>query len=269
MDLGITGKRALITGSTSGIGAATARMLAAEGVAVIINGRNAQRAELVRADIVAAGGKAAVALGDLATDDGADAVMAAALQAFGGIDILVNNLGQFEPFAPVWTDATPAQWAATYEANVIAAVRTIRASVEGMKAAGWGRIINIASGAYTEPPPEFPTYGPSKAALVNLSVGLAKALADTGITVNTISPGSVLTEALKENLPIMGKASGWEETDIDALERRFARQWRSLVGRAGRVEEIAALICFVASAHASYITGTNYRVDGGAHATLN
>ncbi len=269
MDLGITGKRALITGSTSGIGAATARMLAAEGVAVIINGRNAQRAELVRADIVAAGGKAAVALGDLATDDGADAVMAAALQAFGGIDILVNNLGQFEPFAPVWTDATPAQWAATYEANVIAAVRTIRASVEGMKAAGWGRIINIASGAYTEPPPEFPTYGPSKAALVNLSVGLAKALADTGITVNTISPGSVLTEALKENLPIMGKASGWEETDIDALERRFARQWRSLVSRAGRVEEIAALICFVASAHASYITGTNYRVDGGAHATLN
>jgi 3-oxoacyl-[acyl-carrier protein] reductase len=269
MDLGIAGKRALITGSTSGIGAATARMLAAEGVAVVINGRNAQRAEAVRADIVAAGGMVAVALGDLATDEGAETVMAAALGAFGGIDILVNNLGQYEPFAPVWTDATPLQWAATYEANVIAAVRTIRASVEGMKAAGWGRIINIASGAYTEPPPEFPTYGPSKAALVNLSVGLAKALADTGITVNTISPGSVLTEALKANLPIMAKSSGWEETDIDALERRFARQWRSLVSRAGRVEEIAAVICFVASKHASYITGTNYRVDGGAHATLN
>jgi 3-oxoacyl-[acyl-carrier protein] reductase len=269
MDLGITGKRALITGSTSGIGAATARMLAAEGVAVIINGRNADRAEAVRADIVAAGGAAAVALGDLATDDGAATAMAAALGAFGGIDILVNNLGQYEPFAPVWTDATPAQWAATYEANVIAAVRTIQASVEGMKAAGWGRIINIASGAYTEPPPEFPTYGPSKAALVNLSVGLAKALADTGITVNTISPGSVLTEALKTNLPIMGKANGWDETDLGELERRFARQWRSLVSRAGRVEEIAALICFVASAHASYITGTNYRIDGGAHATLN
>src|SRR3546814_6433637 len=113
--------------------------------------------------------------------------MKAAIEAFGGIDILVNNLGQYEPFAPVWTDATPEQWAATYESNVIAAVRTIRASIEGMKQAGWGRIINIASGAYTEPPPEFPTYGPSKAALVNLSVGLAKSLANTGITVNTRS----------------------------------------------------------------------------------
>ena len=139
----------------------------------------------------------------------------------------------------------------------------------GMKAAGWGRIINIASGAYSEPPPEFPTYGPSKAALVNLSVGLAKSLADTGITVNTVSPGNVLTEALRSNLPIIGKANGWEETDIDALERRFARQWRSLVSRTGRVEEIAAVICFEASAHASYITGTNYRDDGGSHATLN
>jgi NAD(P)-dependent dehydrogenase (short-subunit alcohol dehydrogenase family) len=269
MDLGIKGKRALITGSTSGIGAATARMLAAEGVRVIINGRNAERAEVVRNEIVSSGGTAVIALGDLSSDAGAETVTQAALKAFGGIDILINNLGQYEPFVPVWTDATPAQWSATYEANVIAAVRTIRASLDGMKSAGWGRIINIASGAYTDPPPEFPTYGPSKAALVNLSVGLAKSLADTGITVNTISPGNVLTEALKSNLPMIGQANGWEETDIDGLERRFAKQWRSLVSRTGRVEEIAAVICFVASAHASYITGTNYRVDGGSHASLN
>lgn len=269
MDLGIDGKRALVTGSTSGIGSATAKMLAAEGVRVVINGRSAERANAVRAEIEAGGGVAAVALGDLSSNEGADAAMKAALDAFGGIDILINNLGQFEPFAPVWTDATPEQWAATYESNVIAAVRTIRATVEGMKAAGWGRIINIASGAYTEPPPEFPTYGPSKAAVVNMSVGLAKALVNTGVTVNTISPGNVLTEALKSNLPQIGRANGWPETDIASLERRFAQQWRSLVGRTGRVEEVAALICFMASAHSSYITGTNYRIDGGSHATLN
>ena len=269
MDLGIQGKRVFVTGSTAGIGAATARMFAAEGARVIINGRNAERAETVRAEIIAAGGTAAIALGDLSNDESANAVMIAALAAFDGIDILVNNLGHFEPYAPVWTDATPAQFAITYEANLIAAVRTIHASLPGMKAAGWGRIINIASGAYTDPPPEFPTYGPSKAALVNLSVGLAKALADTGITVNTISPGNVLTDTLKSNLPIIGKTNGWEETDIDGLERRFAKQWRSLVSRTGRVEEIASLICFVASQQASYITGTNYRVDGGSHATLN
>lgn len=269
MDLGIEGKRALVTGSTSGIGAATAKMLASEGVRVVINGRDAARAEAVRAEIEGKGGRAAIALGDLSNDQSADKVMQAALSAFDGIDILVNNLGHYEPFAPAWTDATPAQWAETYQSNVIAAVRTVRACVEGMKAAGWGRIINIASGAYTEPPPDFPTYGPSKAALVNLSVGLAKALANTGITVNTISPGNVLTEALKGYLPAIGEANGWEEKDLDGLEQRFARQWRSLVNRTGRVEEIAALICFVASVHSSYITGTNYRIDGGSHATLN
>lgn len=269
MDLGIKNKRAFVTGSTSGIGAATVKMLAAEGARVVINGRNAERAEAVKAEIEAKGGIAAIALGDLSSDEGAKPVMEAAVAAFDGIDILVNNLGQYEPFAPVWQDASPAAWAATYESNVIAAVRTIQACVEGMKASGWGRIINIASGAYSEPPPEFPTYGPSKAALVNMSVGLAKALADTGITVNTVSPGNVLTEALKHHLPIMAEAGGWPEKDLDGQERHFAKQWRSLVSRTGRVDEIAAVICFMASTHASYITGTNYRVDGGSHATLN
>ena len=269
MDLGIQGKRAMITGSTSGIGAATAKMLAAEGVKVIVNGRNAERADAVCAQIAAAGGEAKPAIGDLSRDDTAATAMTAAMDAFGGIDILVNNLGQYDPFVQNWTDATPEEFAATYEANVIAAVRTIRATLAGMKEAGWGRIINIASGAYSDPPPEFPTYGPSKAALVNMTVGLAKSLSDTGVTVNTISPGNVLTEALESNLPRIGEANGWPETDIETLEKRFAQQWHSLVGRTGRVDEIAALICFMASAHSAYITGTNYRIDGGSHATLN
>jgi 3-oxoacyl-[acyl-carrier protein] reductase len=270
MDLGLQGKRALVTGSTSGIGAATARLLAGEGVSVVVHGRNAERAAAVQKDIERAGGRAAIALGDLRTDSGAEAAMTATLEAFGGIDILVNNLGHFEPFAAVWTDATPAEWATTYEANVIAAVRAIRAILPGMKERGWGRIINIASGAYTQPPPEFPTYGPSKAALVNLSVGLARSLPNTGITVNTISPGNVLTEAMQSYLPKMGAAEKWPETDVLELERRFvAEKWPSPAGRMGRVEEIAALIAFLASKHSAYITGTNYRIDGGAHATLN
>jgi 3-oxoacyl-[acyl-carrier protein] reductase len=270
VDLGLQGKRALVTGSTSGIGAAAAKMLAAEGASVVIHGRSAERAAAVKADIERAGGRAAVALGDLRSDTGAEAAMKSTLDAFGGIDILVNNLGHFEPYAAVWTDATPADWANTYEANVIAAVRSIRALLPGMKERGWGRIINIASGAYTQPPPDFPTYGPSKAALVNLSVGLARALPNSGITVNTISPGNVLTEAMQSFLPKIGAAEKWQETDVFELERRFvAQKWPSPTGRMGRVEEIAALIAFLASKHSAYITGTNYRIDGGAHATLN
>lgn len=270
MNLGIRGKRALVTGSTSGIGKATAQFLAEEGVHVVVHGRDEDRAERVRAAIAAEGGTAAIALGDLCIDEEADRAMKATLDAFGGIDILVNNLGHYEPFAAIWTDATPAEWAATYQANVIAAVRTVRAILPGMKDRGWGRIINIASGAYTQPPPEFPTYGPSKAALVNLSVSLARAVPSSGITVNTVSPGNTLTETMQTYLPKMGAAEGWPETDLVDIERRFVRdKWPSPAGRMGRVEEVAALIAFIASDHAAYITGTNHRIDGGAHATLN
>jgi NAD(P)-dependent dehydrogenase (short-subunit alcohol dehydrogenase family) len=270
MDLGLQGKRALVTASTGGIGAATVKMLAAEGAAVIIHGRNVERAEAVKAEIEAAGGKAALALGNLLSDETAPEVLDPALQAFGGIDILVNNLGHYEPLATEWTAATPADFAYTYQVNVIAAVRAIHAALPGMKEREWGRIINIASGAYTQPPPEFPTYGPAKAALVNLSVGLARALPLTGVTVNTVSPGNTLTETMLSNLPRIGEANGWPETDVFEIEKRFVReQWPSPAGRMGRVEEIAALICFLASGHAAYITGTNYRIDGGAHATLN
>jgi NAD(P)-dependent dehydrogenase (short-subunit alcohol dehydrogenase family) len=270
MDFGLKGKRALVTGSTSGIGAATAKMLAAEGATVVVHGRNEKRAEVVRAEIEAAGGKALGVLGDLRSDHEAEVAMRQILDALGGIDVLVNNMGHFEPFAPNWLEASTADWASTYEANVIACVRTAKALLPGMKERGWGRIINIASGAYTQPPPDFPTYGPSKAALVNLSVGLARALPNTGITVNTVSPGNTLTEAMKSHLRPIAAAEGWPETDLVAIERRFVKEkWPSPTGRMGRPEEIAALIVFLASEQAAFITGTNYRIDGGAHATLN
>jgi NAD(P)-dependent dehydrogenase (short-subunit alcohol dehydrogenase family) len=270
MDLGLRDKVALITGSTSGIGAATAKLFAREGASVIIHGRDRERAEAVKHGIEEAGGKAAIALGDLRSDAEAERAMAEALGAFGRIDILVNNMGHHQPYDPNWIDATTAEWAITYEANVIACVRTIKAALPGMKARGWGRVINIASGAYTQPPPEFPTYGPSKAAVVNLSVSLARAVPGTGITVNTVSPGNTLTESMQSNLLPIALAEGWPERDLGEIERRFVREkWPGPAGRMGRVEEVAALIAFLASDHAAFITGTNYRIDGGAHATLN
>lgn len=270
MDLKLTGKRALVTGSTNGIGAATAKMLALEGASVVIHGRDKDRARQVKTEIETAGGEAIVALGDLQSDEQADRVCEAVNDALGGVDILVNNMGHHQPFAPNWLDATSAEWATTYNANVIASVRTVKAFMPGMKDRGWGRIINLSSGAYTQPPPEFPTYGPAKAAVVNLSVALARALPSTGITVNTVSPGNTLTEAMKSNLVPIGAAAGWPETDLEDIERRFVREkWPSPAGRMGRVDEVAALICFLASEYAAYITGANFRIDGGAHAAFN
>jgi 3-oxoacyl-[acyl-carrier protein] reductase len=270
MDLKLTGKRALVTGSTNGIGAATAKMMAQEGASVVVHGRNRDRATLVKSQIEHAGGQAIVVLGDLQSDTESERVRDAVMEALGGIDVLVNNMGHHQPFAPNWLDASSAEWATTYNANVIASVRTIKAFMPGMKERGWGRIINLSSGAYTQPPPEFPTYGPAKAAVVNLSVSLARGLPNTGITVNTVSPGNTLTEAMKGNLPAIGQSEGWPETDLEDIERRFVREkWPSPAGRMGRVEEIAAMICFLASDYAAYISGANFRIDGGAHAAFN
>lgn len=265
MDLGIAGRRALVTGSTSGIGAAIARRLASEGAHVAVHGRSGERAEAVAADINQAGGKAIVALGDLGTDEGAAAIVARITQTLGGIDILVNNLGDAAPQSDNWLAVSAGDWAQTYNVNVLSCVRTVQAFVPGMKAARWGRVINIASGAYATPPPDFPAYGPAKAALVNLGVSLSKFLSCTGVTVNTISPGLVMTEAMRTHLPSMGKSRGWPETEIPDLEARFVNEmWPNLIGRTGRPEEIAALAAYLASDLSGYTNGANFRVDGGA-----
>ncbi|MGI4792737.1 MAG: SDR family NAD(P)-dependent oxidoreductase [Janthinobacterium lividum] len=254
-----------MTGSTSGIGAATARRLAAEGARVVVHGRSADRAHDVAADIRAAGGDAIVVLGDLGSDAGAALIVREIEASFGGIDILVNNLGDAGAQKDDWFSVDPDGWAEAYNVNVLSCVRTVRAFVPGMKAAGWGRVVNIASGAYATPPPDFPAYGPAKAALVNLGVSLSKSLSCTGITVNTVSPGLVLTDAMRTILPQIGRSRGWEETDLAGLETRFVRDmWPNLIGRTGRPEEIAALIAYVASDLAGYTNGANFRIDGGA-----
>ena len=144
MDLGLTGKRALVTGSNSGIGAAIATMLAAEGCAVIVHGRNSARTMAIAHEIGAAG----IALGDLATDAGADAVVDAA----GNIDILVNNAGGAAgTSAMAWTTVDEHSWVETYQMNTVAAARMIRRLLPGMQARGWGRIINIVSAAASQP----------------------------------------------------------------------------------------------------------------------
>ena len=263
MDLGLAGKRALVTGSSSGIGAGIARLLAAEGCAVIVHGRDAAKAQAV-ADVIGAAG---VAIGDLATNEGADAVAAAA----GDIAILVNNAGgAVGTSAMHWTQVDEAGWEGTYQLNAIAAARMVRRLLPAMQASGWGRIINIASAAATQPIPLGPDYGAAKAAMLNMTVSLAKALGPCGVTANSVSPGMILTPAVEAWLGRLKQTMGWGDISLEEAETRAARELTPVpVGRIGRVEEIAHAVCMIASPAAGYMTGANVRVDGGQVQSMN
>ena len=266
MDLVLRGKRALVTGSSSGIGAAIARILAAEGASVAVHGRNRERCEAVAAQIRGDGGTAVVVTGDLAAEAGAAAVAEGALAGLGGVDILVNNAGGNDAGAagnPDWFAVAPEDWVHTYRQNTVAAVRLILSLVQDMKQRGWGRIIQIASASAIQPIPSVPNYQAAKAAMLNLSASLARTLAHTGITVNTISPGMIRTTAVEQWLGSVAQQMKWDG-GWDAIEQRFTREMMPLcVSRIGRGEDIGSAVAFLASPLAGYITGANLRVDGG------
>lgn len=260
MDLHLTGKRALVTGSSSGLGEAIATRLAAEGAEVVVHGRDVARTEKVAAAIRGQGGRAAVAVGDLSTDEGAAAVAAAVL-ADGPIDILVNNAGAYEHLS--WTDATPEDWRTTYETNVISGVRMIRHLVPRMRERRWGRVITIGGGLATQPMQSHPQYNATLAARHNLAVSLARELAGTGVTSNVVAPGAILVESVKDLLTGIAPARGWGET-WEEIERGAVRDLiPNDTGRFGKPEEIAAAVAYLCGTPADYVSGANLRVDGG------
>jgi NAD(P)-dependent dehydrogenase (short-subunit alcohol dehydrogenase family) len=237
------------------------KQLAAEGVAVVVHGRDESRASAVAETIRAAGGKAEVALGDLTTDAGADAVAAVAL-ASEPIDILVNNAGFIGYLS--WTEATAADWAQIYNTNVISAVRMIQRLVPQMREQHWGRVIQIGGGLSQQPIATMPHYNASLAARHNLAVSLARELKDTGVTSNVVSPGAILaSEAARAQLSHMAQAHGWGETWEEIEHNVTQNMAPNDVGRLGRPEEIAAAVAYLASPIADYVSGATIRVDGG------
>ncbi len=268
MDLDLTTKSALVTGSSAGIGAAIARTLAREGARVIVHGRDASRVQAIAGEIRKAGAEAVGVTGDLATNQGAAQVVTEATASFGGIDILVNNAGSYA--AASWFETSPKSWRGFYEADVLSAVRLIQAIAPRMRERGWGRIINIATGMATSPQPTMPDYAAAKAALINATLSLAKALAGTGITVNAISPGLIATDGVERVLRETAQTSGWG-ADWNVIQKRWITEvlHSDLVPRLGTVNEVADLVAFVASPRASYIHGANLRVDGGLVPSIN
>src|SRR6185503_12405002 len=251
MDLRLTGKRALVTGSSSGIGEGIAKTLAREGAAIVVQGRNEKAAKRVQHEIDAEGGKAIVAIGDLSTDEGAKRVAETALTEFGAIDILVNNAGAYEVRG--WTDTTPTQWLDVFNQNVVSMVRMIRLLVPQMKPLGWGRIIQISSVVGVQPMATLPDYNVTKAAAINMTVSLSKELANTGITVNTVTPGPIMTAGWIDWARGMAKARGWGEQMTDIEAHVVKEILPTAVGRVGRIDDIATLVAFVASPLAGFI----------------
>jgi len=280
MDLALGGKAALVTGSNSGIGTGIAKTLAAEGVRVAIHGRDIGRCNQVVSEIVAAGGEAFAVAGDTATEAGSAAVADAVLGQLGGVDILVNNAGgraashrtdgQAGAMNSAWLDTPWSDWLWTYEVNVGSAVRLIQRLVPGMKERGWGRVINIASAAATQTEPDLAEYQAVKAAMVNISSSLARTLAHTGITVNTVSPGAILTPAVTKTFTDIARHMGWNADDWDEIERRFTTELIPIsADHFGKPEDIGRMVALIASPLSSYMTGANYRVDGGQCRSVN
>jgi 3-oxoacyl-[acyl-carrier protein] reductase len=265
MALELKGKRALVTGSSSGIGEAIAKRLAAEGASLVVHGRNAERAERVAAAIRSAGGEAQVAIGDLMRDDQAAAVADAAMAALGGIDILVNNAGGESSGGgrATFFESTPAEWLAAYNGNVVGAIRLIQRFAPGMKAAGWGRIIQISSLVSHRPNLVIPDYAAAKAALNNMTVGLSLALAGTGVTVNSISPGVILTAGVEGWFRKLSEQFGWGTEWPEIEKRAIAALAPNHIGRAGRPEDVAHAVMYLASPAGGFVTGTDMMVSGG------
>jgi 3-oxoacyl-[acyl-carrier protein] reductase len=266
MDLRLAGKRALVTGSSAGLGEAIAKFLAAEGAVVVVHGRNVGRIYAVAEAIHAAGGRAEIAIGDLSTDGGAETVVLAA-QAGGDIDILVNNAGSYHRLT--WMQATPDRWIETYQSNVVSSVRMIHRLVPRMKERRWGRVIQIGGGLAIQPIPMQPDYEASLAARHNLAVSLARELKDTGVTSNVVAPGAIRVPSVEELLVGIAPRFGWG-TRWEDIERGCVRDMvPNDVGRLGRPEEVAAAVAYLASCHADYVSGAVLRVDGGTIRSVN
>ncbi|AHH95492.1 SDR family NAD(P)-dependent oxidoreductase [Kutzneria albida] len=257
MNIDLTGRTALVTGSTAGIGLAIATGLAAAGAKVVVNGRSRDRVDAAVASIP---GEVTGIAADVATAEGAAQLVA----ELPDVDILINNTGIFAA-APVF-EIPDEQWQRFFDTNVLSGVRLARHYTPRMIERGFGRVVFISSESAVQTPTEMVHYGMTKTAQLAVARGMAQAAAGTGVTVNSVLPGPTLTPGVEEFVrDLIGADIPFEEA-----ERRFMAEARptSLLGRLIRPEEVANLVVYVASELSSATSGAALRVDGGVAPTL-
>jgi NAD(P)-dependent dehydrogenase (short-subunit alcohol dehydrogenase family) len=257
MDLQLANKLALVTGSTAGIGFAIATGLAREGADVIVTGRTQEAVDAACRRIEVAGGKKPRGFaGDLSQVAPCEELVL----RYPDIEILVNNLGIFEPKA--FEDIPDADWVHFFEVNVLSGVRLARLCLPAMKRANWGRIIFISSESAIQIPAEMIHYGMTKTAQIAVARGLAESLAQTGITVNSILPGPTRSRGVGDFVEALAAGEG---KSFAEFEQEFFTKVRptSLIKRFASPDEVASLVVYVASPLASATTGAALRVDGG------
>jgi NAD(P)-dependent dehydrogenase (short-subunit alcohol dehydrogenase family) len=256
MIIDLSGKRAIVTGSTAGIGFAIARGLAGSGAAVVINGRSEKTVDAalarLRKDF------------PQATIEGVAADLSVGVADFikraGEADILVNNLGIFEPKA--FAEITDADWHRFFDTNVMSGIRLSRHYLPPMVARGWGRIVFISSESGLNIPAEMIHYGMTKTAQLAVSRGLAESVAGSGVTVNAVLPGPTRSEGVAD---FFGKIAKDQGVSQEAMEKEFIAKHRpsSIIKRLATPEEVANMVVYVCSKEASATTGAALRVDGG------
>jgi NAD(P)-dependent dehydrogenase (short-subunit alcohol dehydrogenase family) len=263
MKIDLTGKTAIVTGSTEGIGAACAAGLAEAGASVVLNGRKPAPLEALRAGFAARFPASTITsvAADLSTAEGCDALVAAVPRA----DILVNNVGIYGP--KPFFDISDEEWDRFFQTNVMSGVRLSRAYMKGMFERDWGRVVFISSESGISIPADMIHYGFTKTAQLAVSRGLAKLARGTNVTVNSVLPGPTLTEGVEA---MLAETAANEGKTIDEVALAFVKTQRpnSIIQRMATPEEVANMVVYVCSPLASATTGAALRVEGGIVETL-
>jgi NAD(P)-dependent dehydrogenase (short-subunit alcohol dehydrogenase family) len=260
MNIDLSGKTALVTGSTSGIGHAIAKGFAEAGADVLVNGRTQSRVDEAIAKLSSAGNVRGIAA-DVSTAEGCKILLA----AVPDVDILVNNTGIFEP--KDFFDIPDEDWTRFFNVNVMSGIRLSRGYMPGMLKRDWGRIVFIASESALMIPKEMIHYGMTKTAQLAISRGLAELTRGTAVTVNAVMPGPTMSEGVKTFVQDLAKQNG---QSVDTAAANFIREHRptSLIQRFASVDEIANMVVYVASKQASATNGAALRAEGGLVPTI-